>query len=119
MEQGGRLIRKSSLCHGPVNDDNKMFQKMDELGQDYVILLNFYITICMAFLGMISIESETNALKVSIIKSADPIKKEVFFCYYRLVKGICDILSYAKEDVRLWFQTKRPVYRQLCLRLVL
>ena len=79
--------------------------------------LNFYITLCMAFLTMISIESETNALKVAIIKSADPIKKKVFFCYYRLAKGICGILSYAKEGVRLWFRTKRPAYRQLHLKL--
>lgn len=80
--------------------------------------LNFYITLCMAFLATISIESETNALKVSIIKYADPIKEKVFFCYYRLAKGICRILSYAKEGVRLWFRTKRPTYRQFCLKLV-
>lgn len=79
--------------------------------------LNFYITLCMAFLGMISMESETNALKVSIIKTADPVKQKVFFCYYRLAKGISGILSYAKEGVRLWFRTKRPKYRQLCLKL--
>ena len=80
--------------------------------------LNFYITLCMAFLAMISMSSETNALKVSIIKSADPIKEKVFFCYYRLAKGILGILSHAKEGVRLWFRTKRPAYRQLCLKLV-
>ena len=80
--------------------------------------LNFYITLCMAFLATISIEPETNALKVSIIKYADPIKEKVFFCYYRLAKGICRILSYAKEGVRLWFRTKRPTYRQFCLKLV-
>ena len=80
--------------------------------------LNFYITLCMAFLAMISMESETNAIKVSIIKTADPIKEKVFFCYYRLAKGISGILSYAKEGVRLWFRTKRPAYRQLCLKLV-
>ena len=79
--------------------------------------LNFYITLCMAFLAMISMQSETNALKVSIIKTADPIKEKVFFCYYRLAKGISGILSYAKEGVRLWFRTKRPAYRQLCLKL--
>lgn len=79
--------------------------------------LNFYITLCMAFLAIISMESETNALKVSIIKTADPIKEKVFFCYYRLAKGISGILSYAKEGVRLWFRTKRPVYCQLCLKL--
>ena len=27
------------------------------------------------------------------------------------------LLSYAKEGVRLWFRTKRPAYRQLCLKL--
>ncbi len=48
--------------------------------------LNFYITLCMAFLAMISMESETNALKVSIIKAANPVKEKVFFCYYRLAK---------------------------------
>ena len=80
--------------------------------------LNFYITLCMAFLAHISMKEETNALKVSIIKSADPIKEKVYFCYYRLAKGILSILSYAKEGVRLWFRTKRPAYRQLCLKLV-
>lgn len=79
--------------------------------------LNFYITLCMAFLAVISMGSETNALKVSIIKTANPVKEKVFFCYYRLAKGISGILSYAKEGVRLWFRTKRPAYRQLSLKL--
>lgn len=70
--------------------------------------LNFYITLCMTFLAMTSMESETNALKVSLIKAANPVKEKVFFCYYRLAKGIRSILSYAKEGVRLWFRTKRP-----------
>jgi len=80
--------------------------------------LNFYLTLCMAFLANISIKSETNALKAAIIHTADPIKEKISFCYYRLAKGISGILSYAKEGVRLWFRTKRPAYRQLCLRLV-
>lgn len=79
--------------------------------------LNFYITLCMAFLALISMSSETNVLKVSIIQTAAPVKDKVFFCYYRLAKGISGILSYAKEGVRLWFRTKRPAYRQLCLKL--
>ncbi len=79
--------------------------------------LNFYITLCMAFLAMISMGSETNALKAAIIKTADPVKEKVFFCYYRLAKGVSGILSYAREGVRLWFRTKRPKYRQLCLKL--
>ena len=79
--------------------------------------LNFYITLCMAFLAHISMKSETNTLKVSIIQKADPVKEKVHFCYYRLAKGISGILSYAKESVRLWFRTKRLAYRQLCLKL--
>lgn len=80
--------------------------------------LNFYLTLCMAFLAHISMKSETNALKVSIIKTANPIKEKVHFSYYRLAKGISGILSYAKEGVRRWFRTKRPAYRQLCFKLV-
>lgn len=34
--------------------------------------LNFYITLCMAFLAYLSLKPETNALKVSIIKKAAP-----------------------------------------------
>ncbi len=80
--------------------------------------LNFYITLCMAFLALVSMKSETNALKVSIIQTAAPVKDKVQFCYYRLAKGIYGILSYAKEGVRLWFRTKHPAYRQLCFKLI-
>ncbi len=79
--------------------------------------LNFYITLCMAFLAHMSMKSETHALKAAIIQKADPIKEKVQFSYYRLAKGISGILSYAKEGIRLWFRTKRPSYRQLCLKL--
>jgi hypothetical protein len=81
--------------------------------------LNFYITLCMAFLAQISMKAETNALKVAIIQTAAPVKKTVQFSYYRLAKGISGILSYAKEGVKLWFRTKRPAYRQLCLKLII
>lgn len=81
--------------------------------------LNFYITLCMAFLAQISMKSETNAVKVSIIETANPIKEKVHFYYYRFAKGISGILSYAKEGIRLWFRTKRPAYRQLCLKLII
>ena len=84
--------------------------------------LNFYITVCMAFLAHISMKPETNVLKVAVIKTADPVKEKVRFCYYRLAKGVSGILSYAKEGIRLWFRTKRPrdsslLFRQLCLKL--
>ena len=80
--------------------------------------LNFYITVCMAFLAHLSLKSQSHALKVAILQKAAPIKEKVHFCYYRLAKGVSGILSYAKEGIRLWFRTKRPAYRQLCLKLI-
>lgn len=63
--------------------------------------LNFYITLCMAFLAHLSMKPETNDLKVSIIKKAAPIREKVYFSYYRLAGGIAGILSYARQGVRL------------------
>lgn len=80
--------------------------------------LNFYITLCMAFLALISMKPETSALKFSIIRKANSVKEKVNFYYYRFAKGISGILSYAKEGVRLWFKTKRPTYRQLRFKLI-
>lgn len=61
----------------------------------------------MAFLAHMSMKSETNAVKISIIQKADPVKEKVHFCYYQLAKGIRGILSYVKEGISLWFRTKR------------
>jgi IS4 transposase len=80
--------------------------------------LNFYITMCMAFLTLISMKPENSTLKTSILLTADSIKQNVRFHHYRLAKGIHGILSYAKEGVRLWFKAKkRPKYRQLYFNL--
>lgn len=79
--------------------------------------LNFYITLCMAFLAHMDRKAETNKLKVLLIKTANPLKEKVCFRYYRLAKGISGVLSYAKEGIRLWFRTKRPTYRQIRLKL--
>lgn len=80
--------------------------------------LNFYITLCMAFLAHMSMKPETSILKTEVIRTANPIKEKVAFCYYRLAKGISGMLSHAKEGIRLWFRTRRPTYRQLRLKLV-
>ena len=80
--------------------------------------LNFYITAAMAYLARITLKSETNGIKYAVINAADPIKGKVAFHYYRISKGISRLLSYATEGIRLWFKTKRPKYRQLCLKLI-
>ena len=60
--------------------------------------LNFYITLCMAFLAHISMKPETNALKVAIIKTADPIKVK---------KKISLLLSAGKRHLRHTVLCKR------------
>ncbi len=39
MEQGAALFGKAAFAMGRGYDDNKMFLKLDRLGQDYVIRL--------------------------------------------------------------------------------
>lgn len=80
--------------------------------------LNLFLSAAMTFLAQISEKPETSSLKVSVIKHASPIREKVAFQYYRLARGIYAILAYAREGVRLYFRTKRPRYRQLCLRLI-
>lgn len=80
--------------------------------------LNFYITAAMTYLARVTMKDETNRIKYAVINAADPIKDKVAFHYYRISKGISRLLSYAKEGVRFWFKTKRPKYRQLCLKLI-
>ena len=80
--------------------------------------LNFYITTAMAYLARITLKDEINSIKYAVINAANPIKENVAFHYYRISKGISRLLSYAKEGVRFWFKTKRPKYRQLCLKLI-
>lgn len=41
MEQGAALFGKATFAMARGYDDNKMFLKMDALGQDYVIRLKF------------------------------------------------------------------------------
>lgn len=81
--------------------------------------LNFYITLSMAFLAHISMKSETNMLKGTILMKSNSIRNNIFFYYYRISKGIANILSYAKQGIKTWFKIERPVLRQLCLKLII
>lgn len=80
--------------------------------------LNFYITVVMTYLARITMKPESSAIKYAVINAADPIKQKVAFNYYRISKGISRLLAHAKEGIRFWFKTKRPKYRQLCIKLI-
>lgn len=79
--------------------------------------LNFYLTLVMAYLTHISRKTETNMLKATIFEKARSLKRKVNFLYYRITKGILNILKYAKEGIRKWYKTKRPQNGQLCLNI--
>lgn len=75
--------------------------------------LNFYIGVCMAFLGRMTMKKPTNTLHCAVLKAADPIRKNVHFHYYRIAAGIRELLRHAKTGIRDWFKTKRTDQNQL------
>lgn len=75
--------------------------------------LNFYIGVCMAFLGRMTMKKPTNTLHCAILSAADPIRKTVHFHYYRIAAGIRELLRHAKTGIRDWFKTKRTNQNQL------
>ena len=78
--------------------------------------LNFFITVAMTFLTIMSMKRKTT-LYQSILAAAEPIKKKVLFYHYRVALGIQTILSYATSGVRDWFKPKRTDRNQLRIRL--
>ena len=75
--------------------------------------LNFYISVCMAFLAFISLKPDTSQIRLNILEAADPIKDKVYFLGYRIAAGIARILSTAHEGCKGWFKPVRQKYRQL------
>ena len=75
--------------------------------------LNFYMTICMAYLAFLSLKPQTNQIVCNVIEAADPIKKNVCFFGYRYASGIARILGFAHEGCRGWFKPTRVKYCQL------
>lgn len=152
MERAAALFKKATFVMERGYDDNKMFLKLDSMGQDYVIRLTAKRKLlyhnkcvfatelrnrrkgkeqgdqiqrrrdkgCKALLFQMEDRRIFPLQKADvIIQKADPIKEKVYFCYCQLAKGICGILSYAKQGVRLWFRIKRPSYRQRLLKLTI
>jgi len=77
--------------------------------------LNVILSLCIAFLAHISLKHDCNSIKTNILIAANPLKLNVDFLYYRILKGISDILAYAHVGVRPWYKTLRPKIIQLSL----
>ena len=113
MERGAAMFGKATFVMDRDYDDNKMFLKLDELKQDYVIRLTAKRK--LFFHGKWVPATQLRNQRKGKIKTPLMYKGKhhdaylshvkVHFCYYRLAKGISGILSYAKEGIRLWFRT--------------
>lgn len=75
--------------------------------------LNFYMTVCMAFLAFISLKPRSSSIFRNVIDAAAPIKEKVSFLGYRIAAGVASILHHAQEGCRGWFKPLRPKYLQL------
>lgn len=75
--------------------------------------LNFYMTVCMAFLAFISLKPRSSSIFRNVIDAAAPIKEKVSFLGYRIAAGVARILHHAQEGCRGWFKPLRPKYYQL------
>lgn len=71
----------------------------------------------MAFPAHLSMKPETNTLKVTVIKTADPIKERISLL--PADKSHLQHTLLCKKASKLWFKAKRPEYRQLCLKLAI
>ena len=67
MEQGAALFKKATFAMDRGYDDNKMFLKMDELGQDYVIRLN-RPTLLILWIAPFA----ANAVRKAVLVNCDP-----------------------------------------------
>ena len=75
--------------------------------------LNFYMTVCMAYLAFLSLKPTSNQIYCNVLEAADPIKIQVCFFGYRFAAGIARILGFAHEGCKGWFKPTRVNYRQL------
>lgn len=83
--------------------ENFLVQKLEAINA-----LNFYLTLRMTFLAHLSMKPKTNAVKVSIIQKADPVKKKYIFAitgwqkasaaYFRMQKRVSD--SGSRQNVQ-------------------
>lgn len=112
-------------------DDNKIFQKLFDAEQDFVIRLTqkrkfyyhnkwiFATELCNRRKGKVKMTLRYKGvlLFASIIEAAKPIKQKVNFLCYRLAFGIVELLSCAKQGIKDWFKPLCPNPFQMKLRL--
>ena len=126
MEIGSAIFENASFVIDRGYDDNKMFLKLDELNQDYVIRITSRRNLYHQNKWFKSTELRNrrkSKIKLPLFYHG---KKHIAYLSHVKVqitaseKDVINVanLSYAREGIARWFKTKRPAYRQLCLRLI-
>lgn len=75
--------------------------------------LNKYLTYAIGLIAVLSMKPMRNKLKTNILRKANALKQTVYFKYYRLASGICELLKNAHTGIKDWFKPIRPKYQQL------
>lgn len=91
------------------------FENFRVRGLKAINALNEHLTYAIGLLAILSMKSDCNQLKSCILREANPLRKKVFFKYYRLALGVCELLKNAHTGIKEWFKPLRPQYQQLSL----
>ena len=78
--------------------------------------LNFYLGVCMTFLGFLTDRAGSNSIYRDALDAARPIKVKVCFEYYRLAFGIHEILAKGYSGVLGYFKPLRTNQMQCHIR---
>jgi hypothetical protein len=79
--------------------------------------LNRILSFAISLMNKVVSKKQSNHLKVSIYKHADPVRSKVLFYYYRAAKGFSSILSGARTGIRDWHRPLRVRRAQLSFKL--
>lgn len=78
--------------------------------------LNFYLGVCMSFLGFLTDRSESDSVYWDALDAAKSIKDKVCFQYYRLAFGIHEILAKGYTGILGYFKPLRTNQNQCRIR---
>lgn len=80
--------------------------------------LNQFLSFSITFMCMMGEKSKGNNIRQCIMKSAAALRDKVLFNFYRLAKGLKNILYNARSGIRGWYKPVRSNSYQLQMKLI-
>ncbi len=72
------------------------------------------MTYAIGLIGIMAERKNKNMLVNKLIANSRAIREDVWFYYYRIADGLCNMLKYARTGILKWFFICRPSkFRQL------